>query len=165
MKKIVLLLAVGLALFSCKQQTTNSVKTPIDGVQLLKILNDESLSLVLFDGDSVSRYASPRVDDLMRLLTTEPERLKGAIVADKKVGNAAASLIASGGVSEVHTNYATHSAKKILEQAGVKLVYAKDGDIIFNRDSTGRCPMDSSLANISDHKQGFELLKERFYNK
>ncbi len=158
MKNIVYVLAVGLALVSCKQQSP-------DGAQLLKILNDENLSLVVSNNDSISRHASPRVDDLMRLVTTEPERLQGAVVADRQVGNAAASLLACGGVSEVHTNYATQSAKRILEQAGVKLVYVREGDMIYRTDSTGQCPMDSTLNGIADHRQGFELLKEKFYNK
>lgn len=158
MKRLVLLFAVSLAFFGCNQQS-------IDGAQLLKILNDENLSLVVSNHDSISRHASPRVDDLMRILTTEPERLRDAVVADKKVGNAAASLLALGGVREVHTNYATHSGKRILEQAGVKLVYAREGDFIFNNDSTGQCPMDSTLKGIADHNQGFALLKEKFYNK
>lgn len=42
------------------------------------------------------------------------------------------------GVSEVHTNYTTPSAKRILAQAGVKLVYARKGDFIFN--NNGQCP-------------------------
>ncbi len=158
MKNIVSLLVVTLALVSCKQQSP-------DGAQLLKILNDENLSLVVSNNDSISRHASPRVDDLMQLVTTEPERLQGAVVADRQVGNAAASLLACGGVSEVHTNYATQSAKRILEQAGVKLVYVREGDMIYRTDSTGQCPMDSTLNGIADHRQGFELLKEKFYNK
>jgi len=158
MKRIVFLLAVGLAFAACNQQLP-------DGAQLLKILNDENLSLVVFNGDSISRHASQRVDDLMRLMTTEPERLRGAVVADKKVGYAAASLIACSGVREVHTNYVTRPAKKILEQAGVKLVAASEGDIIFNHDSTGRCPMDSTLNGITTAEQGLEILKTKFYNK
>ena len=158
MRKIVYFLVANLALVSCKQQSP-------DGAQLLKILNDENLSLVVSNNDSISRHASPRVDDLMRLVTTEPERLQGAVVADRQVGNAAASLLACGGVSEVHTNYATQSAKRILEQAGVKLVYVREGDMIYRTDSTGQCPMDSTLNGIADHRQGFELLKEKFYNK
>ncbi|MBP5584218.1 MAG: DUF1893 domain-containing protein [Bacteroidales bacterium] len=158
MRKIVYFLVASLALVSCKQQSP-------DGAQLLKILNDENLSLVVSNNDSISRHASPRVDDLMRLVITEPERLQGAVVADRQVGNAAASLLACGGVSEVHTNYATQSAKRILEQAGVKLVYVREGDMIYRTDSTGQCPMDSTLNGIADHRQGFELLKEKFYNK
>ena len=158
MRKIVYFLVASLALVSCKQQSP-------DGAQLLKILNDENLSLVVSNNDSISRHASPRVDDLMQLVTTEPERLQGAVVADRQVGNAAASLLACGGVSEVHTNYATQSAKRILEQAGVKLVYVREGDMIYRTDSTGQCPMDSTLNGIADHNQGFELLKEKFYNE
>ena len=158
MRKIVYFLVASLALVSCKQQSP-------DGAQLLKILNDENLSLVVSNNDSISRHASPRVDDLMQPVTTEPERLQGAVVADRQVGNAAASLLACGGVSEVHTNYATQSAKRILEQAGVKLVYVREGDMIYRTDSTGQCPMDSTLNGIADHRQGFELLKEKFYNK
>lgn len=156
MKKILYLLAVGILSFSCNEKK-------VDGVSLLKILNDENLSLVVFSGDSISKYDGARVDDLMHLVTTEPEQLRGAVIADRQVGNAAASLIAFGGVKEVHTNYVTHHAKSILEKAGVNVVYATEGDFIHKKDNSGQCPMDSTLNSITDYNEGFDLLKAKFY--
>ena len=134
------------------------------GEQLLQTLNERQISLVVRNNDSTSYYIQPRVNDLMRLVTTEPERLKNAIVADKRIGNAAATLLAYGGVREVHTNYVTHQGKQILRQAGVGLVYAEEGDYIYNRTGTAQCPMDSVLNYISSPQEGFEILTTQFYN-
>ena len=130
----------------------------LTGEDLLRMLNEQQLSLVVYNNDSLSTYTRHRVDNLMQLVTNEPERLRGALVADKRIGNAAATLIALGGVSEVHTNYVTRQARQILDQAGVKLVYQSEGDMILNRDGTKQCPMDASLNGITDPKKGYEVL-------
>ena len=135
------------------------------GEALLQTLNERQISLVVYNHDSLSTYASPRVNDLMHLVTTEPERLRDAIVADKRIGNAASTLIAFGGVREVHTNFVTHRAKQILRQAGVGLVYTTEGDYILNRDGSAQCPMDAALNDISSPQEGFDILRSQFYNK
>ncbi len=157
MKKTLLLAICSILLFSCNQRSST-------GEELLKILNEKDVSLVVSNNDSISDYSGRRVDDLMSLLNDEPERLKGAIVADKMVGHAAAMLLICGGVKEVHTNYATTDAIKLLKKAGIKTYYAQEGEMIFNRDRTGQCPMDASLNGITDPQKGFEILKNKFYN-
>ena len=112
MKRITYLLMLCLFLVGCRNE----------GERLLQILNDEQISLVVSKDDSISRYSRSRVDDLMDLTLNEPERLRGAVVADKRIGNAAAVLLANGGVREVHTNYVTRHAREILEHAGVRYV-------------------------------------------
>ena len=135
------------------------------GEQLLQSLNERQISLVVRNNDSTSYYTQPRVNDLMHLVTTEPERLKNATVADKRIGNAAATLIAYGGVREVHTNYVTYQGKQILRQAGVGLVYTTEGDYIYNRAGTAQCPMDSALNNCTSPQEGFDILRTQFYNR
>lgn len=135
------------------------------GEKLLQTLNERQISLVVRNNDSTSYYSQSRVNDLMHLVTTEPERLRDAIVADKRIGNAAATLIAYGGVREVHTNYVTHRGKRILRQAGVGLVYTTEGDFIYNRTGTAQCPMDSALNDIDSPQEGFEIIRTQFYNK
>jgi len=133
------------------------------GAHLLQTLNDRDISLVVSNHDSISYYAQPRVNDLMHLVTTEPQRLQNAIVADKRIGNAAATLIAFGGVREVHTNRVTHRGKQILRQAGVQLVYTDEIDFIYNRDGSGQCPMDAALNACSSPQEGFDILRTQFY--
>ena len=109
MKGLIILFTVGFAFAACSQ------KSP-DGAQLLKILNDENLSLVVSNGDSISRHAGQRVDDLKRLVTTEPERLRGAVVADKKVGYAAASLIACSGFAKCTPTMSPAQPRRFLSR-------------------------------------------------
>lgn len=156
MKKITYLLLLLMALTGCRDKHA-------EGKALLQKLNDEHLSLVVSNHDSVSSYSRYRVDDLMDLNLNEPERLHGAVVADKRIGNAAAVLIAYGGVKEVHTNYVTRHAREILEHAGVRLYAHGEADMILNRDGTGQCPMDSSLNEILDPGEGMAVLRALFY--
>ena len=156
MKKITYLLFLFLALTGCRDRH-------VEGEALLQKLNEEQLSLVVSNHDSISIYSRHRVDDLMDLNLNEPERLSGAVVADKRIGNAAAVLIAYGGVKEVHTNYVTRHAREILEHAGVRLYSHGEADMILNRDGTDQCPMDASLNEILDPGEGMAILRARFY--
>lgn len=156
MKKLTYLLVLCLFLGSCQSRHS-------EGKQLLQLLNENNLSLVVSNDDSISTYSRSRVDDLMDLNTNEPERLKGAVVADKRIGNAAAVLLAYGGVREVHTNYITHHGREILEKAGVRYFAADEAEMILNRDGSGQCPMDASLNDVLDPAEGYAVLRQKFY--
>ena len=158
MKKILITVASFLMLLACQPK-------PSQGEQLLSTLNEQNLSLVVLNNDSISNHNAPRVDDLFYLSQNEPERLKGAVVADKMVGNAAATLLAACGVSEVHTNVITTHAKQILKAAGVKVVAAREVDMIYNRDHSDQCPMDKALNDANTVEEGMAILKEKFYNE
>lgn len=146
-----------------EQEIRPLLPEPKTGEDLLDILNDEHLSLVVYKNDSLRRYTRSRVDDLMDLNRNHPELLQGALVADKRIGNAAAVLLAHGGVREVHTNMVTHHAKHILNRAGVRLVYNREGDYILNRDGSAQCPMDASLNDVTDPQEGYLILRRDFY--
>lgn len=156
MKRITYLLLLCLAMTGCHTGQN-------EGEQLLQKLNEEKLSLVVSNADSISVYNRSRVDDLMELVESEPERLKGAVVADKRIGNAAAVLIAYGGVREVHTNAVTAQAREILRHAGVKLVAKGEIDMIYNRAGTAQCPMDSALNGVVEPAVGYAILRKQFY--
>jgi len=145
-----------ITLVSCHQRS-------LSGEELLQRLNDKNISLVVSNNDSISEYNGPRVDDLMWLLNNEPERLQGAIVADKMIGHAAATLLVCGKVKEVYTNMATADAVRLLNDAGIKINYKEEIEMIFNRDRTGQCPMDASLNGVTDPAEGLAILKNRFY--
>ena len=92
----------------------------LTGCEMLDMLNEQGLSLLVYNNDSLSIHANRGVRDLLELLSAEPERLRGAIVADKIIGKAAAALMATGGVQEVHTNIICTPARELLEQEGIK---------------------------------------------
>ena len=68
---------------------------------LIKLLHEGNHSLVVSNGE-VRTFDGRGVADLYRLLRQEPELLRGASVADKVIGKAAAALMIRGQVKEVH---------------------------------------------------------------
>ena len=101
------------------------------------------------------------VQDLLTLVETQPERLRGAVVADKLIGKAAAALMITGGVKEVHTNLICTPAREMLEKAGVRVSAAQEVEMILNRDKTGQCPMDRRINDTDDPAECVAILKNK----
>lgn len=131
----------------------------LTGCQMLDMLNEQGLSLLVHNNDSLSIHANRGVRDLLELLSAEPERLRGAIVADKIIGKAAAALMATGGVQEVHTNVICTPARELLEQEGIKVFAREEVEKILNKDKTHMCPIDSQLEGIETVEECVRVLK------
>lgn len=69
--------------------------------------------------------------------------LRGAFVADKVVGKAAAALLALGGVEEVFADVISRPALDLLEKNAVGAGYRLCVPHIVNRTHTGRCPLET----------------------
>ena len=131
----------------------------LTGCEMLDMLNEQGLSLLVYNNDSLSIHANRGVRDLLELLSAEPERLRGAIVADKIIGKAAAALMATGGVQEVHTNVICTPARELLEQEGIKVFAREEVEKILNKDKTHMCPIDSQLEGIETVEECVRVLK------
>ena len=86
---------------------------------LIEILHREQCSLVVRHDGEVSTYGKPGVRDLEHLLKHQPEVLKGALVADKVVGKAAAALMVVGGVAQVYAEVLSEKAVPFLQKAQI----------------------------------------------
>ena len=174
MKRKILLWLACLALTACTQvakhekqsgQTEERAESTVSqGEALLNILNADSHSLVVLNGDSLSFYNGHGVSDLLTLLTNEPDRLKDATIADKMVGRAAAVLMAAARVREVHTNLISTPALKVLHEADIQVFYDEEVPQILNRDQSGQCPIDALLNDADDVEECVAILKDRFQN-
>ena len=71
------------------------------GRQMLDMLNEQGLSLLVYSHGTLTTHDNRGVQDLVQLISDHPERLEGAIVADKVIGKAAAALMATGGVGAI----------------------------------------------------------------
>ena len=157
MKKILFTLLVGLAMMACASEQPQ-------GAAMLQQLNEQQISLLVYNQDSLSDYHQHGVRDLLMLVQNEPERLQGAIVADKMVGKAAAALMVLGGVKEVHTNTICTPAKELLENAGIELFYTEEVPYIVNKKKTGQCPLDSRLSEVTDAAECLPIIAD-FYTQ
>ncbi|MBQ3632824.1 MAG: DUF1893 domain-containing protein [Paludibacteraceae bacterium] len=120
----------------------------IDGEDMLARLNEQHISLIVRNAGLTTEYTQHGVNDLLQLLENEPQRLQGAVVADKMIGKAAAALMVVGGVKQVHTNLICTPAREMLEKAGIVVSAKEEVPMILNRDRSGQCPMDQSLNGI-----------------
>ena len=85
---------------------------------------------------------------------------KGYSVADKVVGKAAALLYCKIGISEIYAGVISRIAGKVLEQAGISVVYGELTDRIINRNGTGFCPMESAVVDIDDTDEAETVLRQ-----
>lgn len=130
-----------------------------EGIAMLKMLNEQGLSLLVYNHDELSTHDNRGIQDLLSLIAEQPERLQGAIVADKIIGKAAAALMATGGVVEVHTNVICSAGKQLLEQQGIRVFATEEVPQILNRDKSGMCPIDSQIANAESIEDCVSILQ------
>ena len=101
------------------------------------------------------------VADLLQLHDTEPERLCGASVADKIIGKAAASILILSGVKEAYAPRITEGALRLLAEHGVKAECDEAIDRVENRTHTGRCPLDTVCADLSEPEEMLQAVREK----
>ena len=94
-------------------------------------------------------------------LEEDAEFLRGASVADKIVGRAAAMIMIYAGVKEVYASVISNGALEVLLDAGVNVIYSMTAIAISNRRGDGICPMERSVAPISDPEEAYKVLREK----
>lgn len=134
----------------------------IEGFQMLDMLNEQGLSLLVFNDGELTTHANRGVQDLLQLISEQPDRLQGAVVADKIIGKAAAAIMATGGVKEVHTNIICTPAKKLFETHRILVFATEEVPMILNRDKSSMCPIDTQIADIESIDECVAVLQERF---
>ena len=100
------------------------------------------------------------ISPMMKFIA-EGRDLTGYSAADVIVGKAAAMLFVKTGITEVYGETMSESGAKYLAQHGVTHSYGTLTDRIINRQGTDICPMEKTVADISDAEQGYAALKEK----
>lgn len=128
--------------------------------QIINLLQSEQCSCVIRKGDTIRIFRKRGVQDLYRLLKDDPDFLKGAFVADKVVGKAAAALMILGGVEELFTFTVSRLARDLFERSAVKLDFDQEVPHIINRAGTGWCPMESRCRDLDTPEACFGQVEE-----
>ena len=124
------------------------------------LLRSGNHSLVIDNGE-VRTFDGKGVKDLLRLLDEEPQVLKGAKIADKVVGKAAAALMVLGKVREVYAELISTPAVELLRKYGVVVSFGNETDHIMNRDQTGWCPMETACRNVDSPTDMLRAIKQK----
>ena len=121
------------------------------------MLTSESTIAVVSNGE-VFTSQERGVKPLLHLLTEKKGFLKGASVADKVIGKAAALLMVLGEIKEVHTLIISEPAIKVFEKYNISYFYDKKVDRIVNRTGDGLCPMETLCLDVEEPKEAFEKI-------
>ena len=124
-------------------------------------LATENHTLVVCRGDVVRCFDQRGVADLYALLHNEPELLRGASVADKVVGRAAAALMIAGGVRALHTGVVSRLALDLFTQSPVEVYYDVVVEHVINRTQTDWCPLERRCADAQTVEECLERI-DRF---
>ena len=109
---------------------------------IIDLLHQSQSSCVIANNKEVRVFSNRGVKDLYDLLQKDAGFLKGASVADKIVGKAAATLMVLGGVNELYTDLISTPALQLLKSNGIDVSFDKEGAVILNRDQCDWCPLE-----------------------
>ena len=127
--------------------------------KLIRLLHEGNYSLVVAHGE-IRTFSGRGVSDLYALSGEDPGFLRGASVADKVVGKAAAALMILGEVGELHADVVSRPALDLfadsisrlaldlLAGSGVKVGYAEEVPHVINRSGTGWCPLETRCRDL-----------------
>lgn len=126
---------------------------------LIRLLHEGNHSLVVANAE-VRTFDGRGVADLYGLLRQDPEFLRGAIIADRVVGKAAAALMISGGVKEVFADVVSRPALRFLRQYGVTAGCGTVVPHIINRTRTDWCPLEIRCRDCRSPQECLEQVEE-----
>lgn len=126
--------------------------------ELIDILHREGCSCVIRNAGTVRRFYLRGVADLYRLLTQEPDFLRHASVADKVVGKAAAALMITAGVQELHADVISRKALDLLAESSVAVSCGLEVQHIVNRAGNGWCPLELLCADCPTARECMPLI-------
>lgn len=121
------------------------------------LLSSASTIAVVSDGE-VFTSQERGVKPLLFLLKEKKGFLKGASVADKVIGKAAALLMVLGEIKEVHTLIISEPAIKVFEKYNIPCFYDKKVDRIINRTGDGLCPMETLCLDVENPQEAFDRI-------
>lgn len=110
--------------------------------ELIEMLHKGDYSCVVRNGSEVRTFTRPGVTDLYSLLKGDATFLKGAMVADKVIGKAAAALVVLGGVKELYAEVISLSALMLIRDAGIEVDFNIVVPYIRNRNGDDWCPLE-----------------------
>ena len=124
-----------------------------------RLLNDEKATLVAVNNGECYISHNRGVTPILSLIDEKPQLLRGASVADKVIGKAAAMLLAKYGVKEIHAVLVSERALGYLKNKEIRITYDTAVDHIINRDKTDMCPMEKCVLETDDEGEAEALIR------
>lgn len=125
------------------------------------MIEAERLTLAVLQGDRiVFQSEHDGIRDALMLHDEHPELLRGAVIVDRIIGRAAATLFADGGAAAVYGRVMTRDAMHVLEEKGAQARANTLTDRIINRAGTDICPMEKAILGVTDPMEAIVRLRD-----
>lgn len=134
----------------------------MDILDLKEVLLREGCSCIVYNGGEVKMFHRRGVVDLYDLLRGEEGSLRGAMVADKIIGTAAAAVLVTGEIEELYTKAISHKALALIEGSGIKVSYDELIDYVINRAGDGMCPLERACRETTTAEEAMAVVDNWF---
>lgn len=139
------------------------------GLSILNCTFDEAVSLVrdgtcdcaVVNGGLCRMGAGRGLYPLVQLYDADPAFFRGASLADKIVGRAAAFIAILGGVAFVHGEVMGEGAARLLAEHGVGHACGVMAGEIANHAGNGPCPLENAVRGIDDVDAAVAAIRHR----
>lgn len=129
--------------------------------ELQKKLKSEDYTLIADRNGELYVSYQRGIAPILNPMKEQQNFFKDAIVVDKVIGKATAMLLVLSEVRYIYAYILSQKAKDILDQYHIDYDYEKIVDYIENRDHTGMCPMEMTVAQLSDLHEAFIALVDK----
>ena len=133
--------------------------------EAIDTLHSRNCSCIILKDDEMSVYNGPGISDLLGLLKTQPDKLRGAFVADKVIGKAAAALLILGQTDAVYTDLISEGAIDLLHCSPIQVTFAERVHMIMNRTKDNICPMENLCSDAKDAEECYNRISDFISNK
>lgn len=123
------------------------------------LLREKNATLVAVNKGEIYVSHERGVAPILNKIDENPQLLRGASVADKVIGKAAAMLLVKYGVAEIHAVLVSEKALDYLKGKPTKTTYDTAVDHIINRDKTDMCPMEKCVLSTDDEDEAEALIR------
>ena len=131
--------------------------------ELIERLHEEGCSCVIANKE-IRIFRQRGVADLYYLLKHEATFLKGAAIADKVIGKAAAALMVLGGIKTVYADVISQPALTLLQKYHTDVSFAKVVPHIINRDRSGWCPLETRTFQAETAEEILPIIEDFIQN-
>ncbi len=114
------------------------------------------------DGMMIYASKSHGIGGILQAIEELNHRIKGASVADRVIGKAAALLLAYSKVKDAYAIVISRSGLETLRSHGIQVEYENLVPKILDRSGRGICPFEKITLEIDSPRLGFEFLRRRW---
>ncbi|MCL2023723.1 MAG: DUF1893 domain-containing protein [Oscillospiraceae bacterium] len=119
-----------------------------------KLLDNCSCGIITAAGEEFC-YTGLGICPIITAFEENPQVFRGACVADKVIGKAAAMMLVYGGAVSVWGNVMSQSALEFLCQRGIDVSWGEIVPYLKRRDGKGQCPMEERAIGMDDLEEAF----------